>query len=80
MGARAIPKTWIGREELEASLLISLKQRGQCSDLAGVCIYDCGHGRWTIGHVRLGLSGECCEITLNMVERQFAKVFLLLPG
>jgi len=79
MGARATPKTWIGREELETSLLLNLKQKERCSDIEAVRVYECGNGRWTIGHVRLGLSGECCEITLNMVENQFAKVFLLLP-
>ena len=62
-----------------AYLLLSLKQKELCSDLADVSIYDCGDGRWTIGHVRLGPSKQCCERALSAVQRQFAKVFLLIP-
>jgi hypothetical protein len=79
MTARSAQKTWIRRKELTASLLLSLKQKEVCSDLADVRIYDRGDGRWTIGHVRLGLSQQCCEATLNAVQREFAKVFLLIP-
>ena len=79
MTARPSPKTRVRRKELEASLLISLRQKEGCSDLADVCVYDCGRGRWTIGHVRLGPSRQCCETSLSAVQRQFAKVFLLIP-
>jgi hypothetical protein len=78
MTTRSIAKTWVGREELEALLLISLKQKEGCSDLAGVCVYECGCGRWTIGHVRLGASHLCSEAAIISVERQFAKQFLLM--
>ena len=67
------------RKQLEAFLLTSLHQKENCSDLAGISIYDCGRGRWTIGHVRLGPSQQCRESTLSEVQRQFAKVFFLIP-
>lgn len=79
MGARSTQKTWIRRKELTASLLLSLKQKDLCSDLADVTVYDCGNGRWTIGHVRLGPSRQCSETSLSAVQSQFAKVFLLIP-
>jgi hypothetical protein len=79
MAARLTPKTRIRRKELEASLLLNLRQKDLCSDLADVSVYDCGDGRWTIGHVRLGPSKQCCETSLSAVQSQFAKVFLLIP-
>ena len=76
--SRSSPKTWIGKKELEATLLISLRQKEGCSDIADLCVYRCGNGRWTIGHIRLGSSRNCNDSALGLVERQFAKVFLLL--
>lgn len=76
---RSSAKTWMRKKQLEAFLLTSLHQKEDCADIAGLSIYDCGSGRWTIGHIRLGPSHKCSEMTLSEVQRQFAKVFLLLP-